>query len=93
MFKDGSGVYNWREFKKHSNIEQNSPLYQRPFVNGTHYLYKDIDFYLKRQDPNGLFMLSFNSDMQLSKINLIILGNQKDVSNNNYVKTMEPTLC
>jgi hypothetical protein len=93
MFKDGSGVYNWREFKKHSNIEQNSPLYQRPFVNGTHYLYKDIDFYLKRQDPNGLFMLSFNSDMQLSKINLTILGNQKDVSNNNYVKTMEPTLC
>ena len=46
MFKDGSGVYNWREFKKHSNIEQNSPLYQRPFVNGTHYLYKDIGGFL-----------------------------------------------
>lgn len=93
MIQDGSGVYNWQEFKKHSDIEQNSPLYNRPFVNDTHYLYKDIVFYLKRQDPSGLYMLSFNSDMQLYKLNFLILGNQKDVSNNNYVTIIEPTLC
>lgn len=90
---DGTGRYVWREFKNFTDIDSESELYNRPFTNETHYLHKDINLYLKRQDPSGVYGLSFNSDMPLFKTNLVILGNEKDVNNNDYVKNIEPGQC
>lgn len=90
---DASGNYIWRIFKGFNDIDERSELYNRPFTNGTHYLHKDINLYLKRQDPSGVYGLSFNSDMPLFKTNLIVLGNEKDVNNNDYVENITQKQC
>lgn len=90
---DGSGNYVWRIEKGFNDIDSDSELYNRPFTNGTHYLHKDINLYLKRQDPHGTYGVSFNSDMPLFKTNFNILGNEKDVNNKEYVENITQKQC
>ena len=90
---DGSGNYVWRIEKGFNDIDSDSELYNRPFTNGTHYLHKDINLYLKRQDPHGIYGLSFNSDMPLFKTNFNILGNEKEVNNKEYVENITQKQC
>lgn len=93
LLPDASGIYEWREFKGFNDMDFNNTLYNRPFTNGTHYLHENINLYLKRQDPFGLYGLSFNSDTPFFKTNLVIFGNEKDVNNKEYIKNTEPDLC
>lgn len=93
MISDGSGTYVWRLFKGFSDIDDKSELHERPFTNGTHYLHKDINLYLKRQDPTGIYSLSFNGDMPLFKTMLNIMGNEKDVNNKAYYENITQQQC
>lgn len=93
LLPDASGIYEWREFKGFNDMDFNDTLYNRPFTNGTHYLHENINLYLKRQDPFGLYGLSFDSNTPFFKTNLVIFGNEKDVNNKEYIKNTEPDLC
>ena len=92
-YNDGSGMYNWRTFKGVDEYSNEDTLKNRPFANETHYLHRNINLYVRRQDPHGLYGLSFNNETPLFNINMIIMGNDKDVSNYNYVKEPERDLC
>lgn len=92
-FNDGSGRYNWRTFKGVDEYSNEDTLKNRPFANETHYLHRNINLYVRRQDPHGLYGLSFNNETPLFNINMVIMGNDKDVSNYNYVKEPERDLC
>jgi hypothetical protein len=54
---DGTGLYLWKNFKSYEHITSESELYDTTFTNGAHYLHKQINFYLKRQDPTGVYGL------------------------------------
>jgi hypothetical protein len=57
-------TYIWRDFLDAgtSNLGENLDF---PFVNGCHYLYKNIFFPVKRQDPFGQFDLYYEGDDEL----------------------------
>ena len=92
-YNDGSGNYNWRTFKGVDEYSNEDILKNRPFANETHYLHRNINLYVRRQDPHGLYGLSFNELTPLYSMNMIVRGNDKDVSNYNYVKEPERDLC
>lgn len=50
LIKDGSCRFYWREVVSNGIEEGDSKIY--PFTNGAFYINKDINFYLKRQDPS-----------------------------------------
>lgn len=62
--------YMWRDVNTIGN-KNNVTLPEYPFANGYFYIYQDINFYLKRQDPFG-------------KIGLYYEGNKSIVSNDVY---------
>lgn len=92
-YNDGSGKYNWRTFKGVDEYSNEDTLKNRPFANETHYLHRNINLYVRRQDPHGLYGLSFTNETPLFGMNMIITGNDKNVSNYNYVKEPEQDLC
>lgn len=47
----------WRKFLNPSLLPTDSELYDMPFANGRHYIEKNINFFLRRQDPEGEFGL------------------------------------
>ena len=77
-FDDGSGRYYYRELKSDADISTDSDLYDSMFTNGVHYMYKDINFYLRRQDPTGEYGLSSFTTLAKSQ-NLVVEGNEKDI--------------
>ena len=50
--------FSWRNLKNQSDLYTNSELYDLPFSNGRLYIEKNINFFLKRQDPRGDYKLS-----------------------------------
>lgn len=90
---DGSGRYIWRDVKKTSEITTGSELYDQPFTNGATYIHKDINFYLKRQDPYGIYGLSYiNSKNDLQR-EIEITGKEKYVGDYDYYSEGENSLC
>lgn len=90
---DGSGIYVWRDVKPSSEIDTDSELYDSTFTNGAHYFQKNINFYLKRQDPLGVYGLSYanRGDVIQRVQKLDISGEYTDVSG---VETIEEdTTC
>lgn len=62
---DGSQRYLWREVQRVGNIN-NTTLPEYPFTNGCFYIYENINFYLRRQDPhnyNNLYYSNFPNDI------------------------------
>lgn len=57
-FDDGSGVYRWRNIESFEYLRTDSELYDGIFTNGAHYIHKNINFFLRRQDPYGLYGLN-----------------------------------
>lgn len=47
----------WRGPKKMSDLESTSPIYNMPFTNGRNYIHKNINVFVRRQDPQGEFKL------------------------------------
>ena len=93
--KDGSGKYVWRVLKSCRDISSDSELYDSVFTNGCHYFHKNINFFLRRQDPYGYFWLNSIQNPNIPKEYgiLDILGNGKDMTNVNYFKEGETNLC
>ena len=85
---DGTGKYIWRDFIPSSKIMRDSDLYDSIFTNGAIYLYKDINLYVKRQDPFGDFGLAPIGDNYKRCVDvyseLEILGENKDVTYGDY---------
>ena len=48
----------WRNIIKPSEVIRGSETYNRPFANGNFYIEKNINFFLRRQDPIGKYGLS-----------------------------------
>ena len=92
---DGTGKYIWREVEKDVNIMQDDELFNSLFTNGAYYFHKNINFFLKRQDPYGEFGLKFGDMNATRVINLTIDGEYKDVEDIDYVKEEEinKTVC
>ena len=59
---DGSGKYIWRPLINDTELSQDSDIYDRMYANGAVYINTDINFYLRRQDPYGLYGLQYTSN-------------------------------
>ena len=57
IIKDGSCRFYWRGIVANGIEDGDSKVY--PFTNGAFYINKNINFYLKRQDPSGEHMNNF----------------------------------
>lgn len=85
-YKVATNVYLWRDVLNVGN-KDTVELTEYPFANGHFYINKDINFFLKRQDPfgyNGLYSESKNPND--------IYGNVKKTSNYEY-KDEENRIC
>ena len=47
----------WRAPKKMSTLSNDSPIYNMPFTNGRLYIHKNLNVFVRRQDPNNDFKL------------------------------------
>lgn len=47
----------WRAPKKMSDLDNTSPLYDMPFTNGRLYINRNVNVFLRRQDPDGAYKL------------------------------------
>lgn len=85
-FDDGSGIYRWREIESCEFIPSDSELYNIVFTNGAHYIHKNINFFLRRQDPLGLYGLNpiFNPSHSYNEQLLEQYGKEKDTSEAEY---------
>ena len=80
---DGSGRFVWREILQPS--KDNDHTYT--FTNGSYYIYNNINFFLKRQDPKNEYGLIARDDI------FNISGKTKDVSSYNYIVENENEPC
>lgn len=65
----------WRDTINNTEIERDSELYDIPFSNGRLYIFKNINFFLRRQDPFGKYGLStpiFTKDVPAKVANQIL---------------------
>lgn len=90
---DGTGRYLWRDVKTEIELNTNDELYDSMFVNGAHYFHKNIDFFLRRQDPKCIYGLSYCDGVSPHLLNLVIDGEKKDISKYDYVETEENSIC
>ena len=77
----GDGRFIWRDLLDLGFAETNVKPLDYPFLNGTHYLYDNFCFYLKRQDPFNLwdlFHTEFPSDPIGQKISDNFIINSED---------------
>ena len=94
---DGTGKYVWRDFIPCSKLFRGSDLYDSLFTNGAIYFHKDINFYLKRQDPYGEYGLrpgyNTNLDFCIQPGDLEFEGNIQDISAGDYFEPGENNRC
>jgi hypothetical protein len=79
----GDGRFVWRDLLDLGFAETNIKPLDYPFLNGSHYLYDNFCFYLKRQDPFNtwdLFHTNFPSDPIGEKLtNKFTINSEEDV--------------
>lgn len=51
----------WRAPKKMSELENTSPLYNMPFTNGRLYIHKNVNVFVRRQDPQEEYSVAKTS--------------------------------
>jgi hypothetical protein len=93
-FNDGTGKYVWKNIKSFEIVNYDSELYDSTFTNGCHYLHKQINFYLKRQDPFGEYGLqpsnnNFGTTTEVYSC-VEITGEYKDITQGEVI---EPGTC
>ena len=59
----------WKMLKRASKLDSNDDLYNTTFTNGRFYIHKNVNFFLKRQDPQGKYGLSVPIYSEESEIN------------------------
>ena len=52
-----TGKLVWRGPKKMSDLTSDSPIYNMPFANGRHYIHRNLNVFVRRQDPHGEYKL------------------------------------
>lgn len=62
LSKEGSCYYMWREIVE-NGFDKNSDIETYPFVNGAFYINKNINLFVRRQDPEDVFKLEGDSFM------------------------------
>lgn len=94
-FNDGSGVYRWRDMESFEFINSNSELHDDVFTNGAHYIHKNINFFLRRQDPYGLYGLNPNGNDKFPYEYQLLeqTGNEKDVTPAQHFTDGDIQLC
>lgn len=55
----GDGRYNWRDFLDIGFNETDNKALDYPFTNGSHYIYQNFQFQIRRQDPFNLWNLFY----------------------------------
>lgn len=81
--EDGTGRYIWQEFMTDAE-SNNTELKDYTFTNGAHYINKNINFFLRRQDPIGKFDLNNVATGNALLSNLVVSGNDVDYDNVEY---------
>jgi hypothetical protein len=76
----------WRDFVAPSEMNVNDPLFDTAFSNGRFYLEKNINLFVRRQDPFGDFGLLYAKDAQKknSMEYFRLPGEQIDLSSVHY---------
>ncbi len=57
----GDGRYNWRDFLDIGFNETDNKALDYPFTNGSHYIYQNFPFQIRRQDPFNLWNLFYTT--------------------------------
>ena len=83
---DGTGRYLWRDVKKEINLTPDDELFNSMFANGAHYFHKNINFFLKRQDPHGNYGLLYGNGTPTKVLNMTIGGLTKDIKKHEYIE-------
>lgn len=47
----------WRAPKKMSDLSSDSPIYNMPFTNGRLYIHRNLNVFVRRQDPHGEYLM------------------------------------
>lgn len=92
---DLTGKYVWRDTKKCEEYDNDSKLYNTVFTNGAHYRHMNINFYVRRQDPMGIYGLSYQGDM-LDNANIagmIVNGENKEISSYEMKEDESNNVC
>lgn len=92
--------FKWRAFVKPSEASSDSDITTRPFTNGTHYIHTNINFYLRRQDPFGVYNLQYgvrdgddSSVPYNPMIDLTPYGDYKDITSHEYYSSDDFNPC
>lgn len=83
LLKDGTCRYVWRDIINNGIKGDSSTIEQYPFTNGAFYVNKNINLYVRRQDPYDIYGLYDSAD---------ILGNSMQATDeDNYVQESDIT--
>ena len=92
--------FSWRPILKTSELDNNNDLTKLPFSNGCIYVQKNINFFLRRQDPYGDYGLSYPLFKETQQFvsnpmtRYIIYGSDKvDLSINDFVFDNDLNTC
>ena len=91
--KDEDGRYLWRDEIVDIELDSNSEISSYLFTNGTHYINKNINFFLRRQDPTGYYRLSNVSNNHPLAQNLAIQGYENDYSQIEIIEESIEGIC
>lgn len=78
--KDSFGRYLWRDEVIDMEDDEGNSIDPQVFTNGAHYINKNINFFLMRQDPTGFYNLSNVSNTHPILQNMSIQGDKNDYS-------------
>ncbi len=94
---NGSGKRLWKEVIKESELSQTSDIYNRTFANGSIYINTNINFFLRRQDPDGIYGLrdcSYSDDKSLkTKSDFVMAGLKQSLPDVEYKTNSNYTVC
>lgn len=77
MQEDGSGRYRWRDIVPNGFEESDGIIEEYPFTNGCFYINKQINIFVRRQDPFGLFGLQIPYNISVP----LIMGIKSPIEN------------
>lgn len=90
-----TGLYVWRNIESRANIPNNDELYDMTFTNNAHYIHKNLNFYVRRQDPLAIYGLNYACyfDLPDNFEYLEIEGEEKETSNGEYFEEGGNFIC
>ena len=96
---DGTGKYVWRELIKDTELSQESDIYDRMYANGAVYINTNINFYLRRQDPYGIYGLQYmnGDDSEMGGVGMAssfkIKGVETEIFDADYITEENNSVC